>query len=72
MPQQVITLCTVSNGIFNDVNIEDVKSFQADLLAYFENEHKDLVDEIASTGELSDDLKSRIIEAAEKYRSSHV
>lgn len=72
MPQQVITLCTVSNGIFNDVNTEDVKSFQADLLAYFENEHKDLVDEIASTGELSDDLKSRIIEAAEKYRSSHV
>lgn len=72
LAEQVVTLCAVSADVFHDIPTTQVKEFQTDLLAHFANEHSDIFDEITSTGDLSDELKSRIVNTAEKYRSSHV
>ena len=68
LAQQVITLCAVNHDIFLSVPVRDVKQFQTDMLAYFEQEHPEIVNEINSKKELSDDLAKAIVTAANEFK----
>ena len=46
-----------------------VKEYQKAILAYFEEEHGDIVKEIEQVKDLSEDLKEEILRAAEQFRS---
>ena len=65
--EQIITLVLATNKVFLHTDIKKIKETQAKVLAYFEDEHKDIVDEIENTKVLSDELKTRIIEAGKAY-----
>lgn len=65
--EQVITLFLASQKTF--VFVKRVKEYQIALLAYFEEEHGDIIEEIDKTKDLSEDLKKRILAAAEKFKS---
>ena len=66
---QVLTLFLASQKEFLFVEKKRVKEYQKAILAYFEEEHADIVKEIEKTKDLSEDLKVQIVKAAEKFRS---
>ena len=66
--QQVITLHLANKGYFDDVELKSVKKFQNDLLAWFDLHHADICEAIQTGGQLTDELKKQIDEAAEAFK----
>lgn len=67
--EQVITLFLASQKEFLAVEKVHIKEYQKAILSYFEEEHVDIVKEIEQTKDLSEELKSKILEAAEIFKS---
>ena len=67
--EQVITLFLASQKEFLTVEKVHIKEYQKAILSYFEEEHTDIVKEIEQTKDLSEELKSKILEAAEIFKS---
>ena len=69
MHEQVILLLAASKKIIQDVPLDEVKPFTKRLLRYMEEEHKDLIDEINTTKELSPELEEKLIAAFKEFKS---
>ncbi|MCR5791905.1 MAG: F0F1 ATP synthase subunit alpha [Lachnospiraceae bacterium] len=69
MHEQVISLCVATNKLLVDLPIEQIKRFQMDLLAHFEEDHRDIVDELENGKELTTKLEESIIEIAKQFKS---
>ena len=69
LQEQVITLFLASQKKFLAVEKVHIKEYQKAILSYFEEEHADIVKEIEQTKDLSEELKSKILEAAEIFKS---
>ncbi len=67
MAYQVLSLFAAKNGFLKDVSVEKVHAFEEQLHKYFKNSHSDLVDELETTGTLSDELTSKIQAAMGKF-----
>ena len=67
--EQVITLWTATHKVFSDVEIKNVKAFQADMLAYFEKNHPEVGQEIEEKKVLSDELGEKILKVAEEFKN---
>ena len=68
MPQQVIMLCAATGKVMIDVPIEEIKDFRNNMLDYFAVSQSDIIHELETTGQLSDELREKIVKAAEYYR----
>lgn len=66
--RQVITLCAATGKIFLPIPVRKIKSFQMEMLDWFEKEHTEIVSRIESTKILSDELNKEIIGAALQFR----
>ena len=64
MAEQVITLCTATHKVMVSVDVKQIKKFQMDMLAWFEDKHPEIGNEITEKKVLSDELAERIVEAA--------
>lgn len=69
--EQVIMLVAASAKVMVGLPIYDIGHFRNELLAYFHEEEEALCKSIDSTGQLSDDEKQMIIDAATKFRESY-
>lgn len=69
--EQVIMLVAASAKVMVGIPIDDIGHFRNELLAYFHEEEEALCKSIDSTGQLSDDDKQMIIDAATKFRESY-
>lgn len=69
MAEQVITLTAANEKAFMGVPTAQVKDYQLRLLSYMEEQHSDIVSELTSHQELSDDLRKRIVGAIEEFKS---
>lgn len=69
--EQVIMLVAASAKVMVGLPIDDIGHFRNELLAYFHEEEDALCKSIDSTGQLSDDDKQIIIDAANKFRESY-
>lgn len=67
--EQVLTLFLASKKEFVAVERVRIKEYQKAILAYFEEEHADIVKEIEQTKDLSEELKYKISDAADKFKS---
>lgn len=67
--EQVITLCVATHKVFLDIEISKIKTFQKDLLNFFQIEHAEIVNEIEEKKVLSDELIDRIVEIAKEFKS---
>jgi F-type H+-transporting ATPase subunit alpha len=67
--RQVAVIFAVTQGFMDDVPVEDVKRFEAELLEYLGSRHGELLRSIAEQGTLSDDAQSSLREAIEAFRS---
>jgi len=70
--EQVITLCSATNKLFLDIPVSGLKDFQAKLLAYMDEKHPEIGNEIEQMKSLSDDLVQRIISVVKEYKSQVV
>ncbi len=69
MAEQVIILVTATNRLFVDVDVKQIKAFQAELLNYFHVSKKDLVDKLEAEKKLDDELTAQILDAAKEFKS---
>lgn len=67
LAQQVITLVGAIGKKFVDVPKDKIKSYQGEMLEYFENHHSDLVAEINTQKVLDDDLKASILDVIDEF-----
>lgn len=69
MAEQVITLVCANGKVFSDLKEENIKTFQMDLLAYFEESCKEIISKLNTTKMLEDDTKEAILEAALEFKN---
>ncbi len=69
MAEQVITLVCTNGKVFSDLKEENIKTFQMDLLAYFEESCKEIISKLNTTKMLEDDTKEAILEAALEFKN---
>lgn len=69
MSRQVVTLVLATNKVMLDVEVDKIKSFQKDILEFFETEHNEILREIENSCTLNEELTEKILEAAKEYKS---
>lgn len=67
--EQVLTLFLATRKQFLFLETKQVKAYQSALLAWFEENHREIIDEIEQTGDLSEMLQQQILEAAREFKS---
>ena len=70
MPQQVIALVAATHKVLVDVEVSKLKAFQMDMLQYFADMHKEIIDELNDKKVLNDELTEKIVEVAEEFKKS--
>jgi len=70
MEEQVIILVAANAHIFSDLEISSIKKFRADMLDYFASEHSEIISQLNSSKDLTDDLKSAIVDAASEFKKN--
>ncbi len=60
LPEQVVSIYAGTQGFLDELPIAQVARFEAALLKHFGDEYPELIAELRTTGELSDDLAGRI------------
>jgi len=66
--KQVLAIWAATNGYVDDVAIEDVRKFEADLLKFVENSHPGLLAEISEKKNLTDDIKKSLKQVLEDFK----
>lgn len=67
--EQVITLWVATHKILKDIPLKEVKRFQMDMLEFFDKNHPEIRDEINEKKTLSEELGTKILEAAEEFKN---
>ena len=69
--EQVISLYAGTRGLLDDVPVPDVKRFETDLVEWFRTRHGDVLEEIRSSGAMSEDkVKAGIEQFKETFNVS--
>jgi F-type H+-transporting ATPase subunit alpha len=68
--KEVLIIFAANEGYFDKLEVGQVKPFERDLYSLFDARHKDLLDEIATKREISDDLRKRLIAALDNFLST--
>ena len=66
--EKVITLCAATHKVLLGVEKTKIKSFQADMLRYFDTEHPEIGQEIEDKKVLSEELITKIVETAKEFK----
>ncbi|WP_096437601.1 F0F1 ATP synthase subunit alpha [Alteribacter populi] len=66
--KQVVILFALTKGLLDDVEVDDIQRFEAELVSYMEHNNKDLLDHIKSTGKLPEDSELR--KAIEEFKKT--
>ena len=69
MAEQVITLVAANAHVFSDLEAAQVKPFQKEMLADFNMNHTDIINQLETTKSLSDDIKDSIVKTAENFKA---
>ena len=69
MAEQVIILVCANANIFSDVYADAIGQFRSELLKDFAANHADIIGQLESSKDLTDDVKEAIIEAATKFKN---
>ncbi len=68
--KEVLIIFAANEGYFDKLAVEQVKPFERDLYALFDARHKDLLEEIATKREISDDLRKRLIAVLDNFMNT--
>ena len=65
---QVLSIYAGVNGYLDDVSIDKVQQFEADLLHHVQQHHPDLKKEITSIGKIDDKVAGRLKEIISTFK----
>ncbi len=68
--KQVLSIFAATGGFLDDVPVNDVKRFQAELLEFVESRHPDIGRGIVEKGELPEELSGKLEAAIRDFRAS--
>src|SRR6186713_210994 len=67
---QVLIIWTVSNGLADDIAVEDLKAFESEFLEFVRTAHPAVLQTIRDKKVIDDDLKALMIEAIEDFKAT--
>jgi F-type H+/Na+-transporting ATPase subunit alpha len=70
--KEVLIIFAANEGYFDKLEVTQIKAFELGLYAFFDSRHKDILDEIKTKRELSDDLRKRLRAAIDEYQQTFV
>ncbi|SDB21953.1 F-type H+-transporting ATPase subunit alpha [Pseudobutyrivibrio sp. YE44] len=70
MAEQVIILVAANAHIFSDLQVDAIKKFRLDMLQFFHENHSDIITQLGTTKNMTDELKDSIIEAATEFKNN--
>jgi F-type H+-transporting ATPase subunit alpha len=65
--KEVLIIFAANEGYFDKLSVEQIKPFERDLFALVEARHKDLLDEIRTKREISDDLRKKLVSMLDEF-----
>ena len=68
--EQVISVFTGVKGYLDDVELNQIKSFEKDILEKIKNEKNEILSAIQTTGKLEKDIEESLIQIIEEYKKS--
>jgi F-type H+/Na+-transporting ATPase subunit alpha len=68
--QQVLVIFAGTNGYLDDIAVNAVKKFEAELLRFITSKYQTLLDDIKSKKQLDDDIKARLKSTIEEFKKS--
>ncbi len=68
--KQVAILFAGGNGFLDDIPVEEVRRFEAELYDFLDNSKPEILEEIREKKELKDDLKKRLKDALQEFKSN--
>ena len=68
--EQVITVFTGVRGYLDDVELDQIKSFEKDILEKIKNEKNEIISTIQSTGKLEKETEDSLIQIIQEYKKS--
>jgi len=69
--KQVVILFAASNGVLDDIPADKIDDFEVELLKHMEATHSSLLEELAASGTLSDELSGMIEKAVNDFKSGY-
>ena len=72
MPQQVVILVAVQGKKLDNIPIQKVRDTKERLLKFFASKHRDILEELEVTGDLTDQLRKRILEAVDEFNHPQI
>jgi F-type H+/Na+-transporting ATPase subunit alpha len=66
--RQVIAIWAGSNGYLDDVQVDDVSRFEAELLEHIDANHPQIPEHIREKGDLPDEVEEQLHEAVKEFR----
>ncbi len=70
MEKEVLIVFAANEGYFDKLAVEQIRPFEKGLYTFFDAHHADLLDEIKSKRELTDDLKKKLKAGLDNYEKS--
>ena len=68
--EQVLIIWTVTNGLADDIEVEDLKRFEAELTKFAEEAHPGVLNTLRDKKSIDDDLKAAMKEAVEDFKAT--
>ena len=68
--KQVLTLWAATNGHTDDIPVDQVRRFEADILQFVENSHPGLLNSIREKKSLTDEIKEGLTQAVTDFKST--
>ena len=68
--KEVLIIFAANEGYFDKLEVSQIKAFELGLYAFFDSRQKDVLDEIKTKRELSDDLRKRLRSAIDEYQQT--
>ena len=72
MEDQVIAIFTATNGLMDEVSVENIRRFEAELIAFMKDKKADVRKEIAEKKAIDDELKAKLIAAVGEFKKGFI
>jgi F-type H+-transporting ATPase subunit alpha len=72
MEDQVIAIFAATNGLMDDVTVENIRRFEAELIAFMKDKKADVRKELAEKKAIDDELKAKLVAAVEEFKKGFI
>ena len=70
--KEVVVIFAGTNGLLDDLNVEQIRGFEDGLYPYLDSVHSSLLNDITAKKALDDDLRQRMKDAINEYKQAYL